>query len=156
MVHRYIPEPKDYNSPLQSFKAFAMSDHPRFTINRSMIALVPEQPFLDWIQAVDPQPVAGLTLEQVREDQSVFLLPEELADTHENAVRWVEKRWQDFFEFMLGEWFDDSAWPEELSLKMFREWFSVRYHSMVFDMAPDVPVMHDDWDDEDDSSELLH
>ncbi|WP_042884469.1 hypothetical protein [Cupriavidus necator] len=133
-----------------------MSDHPRFTINRSMVALVPEQPFLDWIQAVDPQPVAGLTLEHVREDQSVFLVPEELADTHENAVRWVEKRWQAFFEFMLGEWFDDSMWPETLTLEMFRAWFSVRYHSMVFDMVPDVPVMHEDWEEDDDSPDLLH
>ncbi|KWR89489.1 hypothetical protein [Cupriavidus sp. IDO] len=133
-----------------------MSDHPRFTINRTMVTLVPEQPFLDWIKAVDPEPVPALSLDHVREDQSVFLLPGDIADSPENATHWVEKRWQAFFEFMLGEWFDDSLWPEELSLAMFREWFSLRFHSMVFDMAPDAPVIHEDWDDEDDSPDLLH
>jgi len=133
-----------------------MSDHPRFTINRTMVTLVPEQPFLDWIKAVDPEPVPALNLDHVREDQSVFLLPGDIADSPENATHWVEKRWQAFFEFMLGEWFDDSLWPEELSLAMFREWFSLRFHSMVFDMAPDAPVIHEDWDDEDDSPDLLH
>lgn len=133
-----------------------MPDHPRFTINRSMVTLVPEQPFLDWIKAVDPEPVPALSLDHVREDQSVFLLPNDIADSPENATHWVEKRWQAFFEFMLGEWFDDSLWPEQLSLAMFREWFSLRFHSMVFDMAPDAPVIHEDWDDEDDSPDLLH
>lgn len=121
-----------------------MSDYPRFTINRALVAIVPEQPFLDWIRAVDPEPVPNLTLEHVREDQSVFLLPEELADTTDSARHWVEKRWRSFFEFMLAEWFDESLWPEKLSLAMFRDWFSLHYHSTVFDMVADTPLMHDD------------
>lgn len=124
-----------------------------------MVMLLPEQPFLDWIQAVDPDPVPTLTLTDVRDDASVFLLPAEVADTAENALRWVEKRWRPFFEFMLGEWFDDSVWPEELSLAMFRDWFSVRFHSMVWDMAPDAPLEYEDWDDEeddDDAPTMLH
>lgn len=133
-----------------------MTDHPRYTINRTMVTLVPEQPFLDWIKAVDPEPVPALTLDQVREDQSVFLLPADIANSQENAVRWVEKRWQSFFEFMLGEWFDDSLWPDDLTLAMFREWFSIRFHSMVFDMAAEEPVAHEDWDDEDAPPDLLH
>ncbi|CAG9165091.1 hypothetical protein LMG23992_00238 [Cupriavidus laharis] len=133
-----------------------MSDYPRFTVNRALVTIVPEQPFLDWIQAVDPEPVPNLTLEHVREDQSVFLLPEEIADTADNARHWVEKRWRGFFEFMLAEWFDESLWPEQLSLQMFRDWFSVHYHSTVFDMVPDIPLMHDDMDDDEDGEELLH
>lgn len=123
-----------------------------------MVMLLPEQPFLDWIQAVDPDPVPTLTLTDVRDDASVFLLPAEVADTAENALRWVEKRWRPFFEFMLGEWFDDSVWPEELSLAMFRDWFTVRFHSMVWDMAPDAPLEYEDWDDEedDDAPTMLH
>jgi len=127
-----------------------MSDHPRFTVNRSMVMLLPQQPFLNWIQAVDPDPVPTLTLEDVRDDASVFLLPAEVADTPENALRWVEKRWRSFFEFMLGEWFDDSSWPENMSLAMFREWFTVRFHSMVWDMAPDASLEYEDWEGEDD------
>jgi len=115
-----------------------------------MVMLLPQQPFLNWIQAVDPDPVPTLTLEDVRDDASVFLLPAEVADTPENALRWVEKRWRSFFEFMLGEWFDDSSWPENMSLAMFREWFTVRFHSMVWDMAPDASLEYEDWEGEDD------
>jgi hypothetical protein len=133
-----------------------MTDQPRFTVNRSVFMLVPEQPFLDWIKAVDPEPVPAMTLETIRDDASVFLLPE-VADTPENALRWVEKRWRTFFEFMLGEWFDDSLWPEQISLDMFRQWFTPRFHSMVWDMAPDTPIEYEDWDDEDDDvSSMLH
>ena len=135
-----------------------MSEHPRFTVNRSIVMLLPEQPFLDWIQAVDPDPVPTLTLDDVRDDASVFLLPDEVADTPENALRWVEKRWRYFFEFMLGEWFDDSVWPESLTLAMFREWFTIRFNSMVWDMAPDTPIEYEDWDgeDDDDAPSVLH
>ena len=92
-----------------------MSDHPRFTLNRSLVILVPQQPFFEWIMAVDTDPVATLTLEHVREDQSVFLVPDDVATSPE-ALLWVEQRWRAFFEFMLGEWFDESLWPETLTL----------------------------------------
>jgi len=123
-----------------------------------MVMLLPQQPFLNWIQAVDPDPVPTLTLEDVRDDASVFLLPAEVADTPENALRWVEKRWRSFFEFMLGEWFDDSSWPENMSLAMFREWFTVRFHSMVWDMAPDASLEYEDWegDDDEEGPTVLH
>ena len=40
---------------------------------------------------------------------------------------------------------------------MFRQWFTPRFHSMVWDMAPDSPIELEDWDDEDDQvSTLLH
>nr|WP_315592572.1 hypothetical protein [uncultured Cupriavidus sp.] len=136
-----------------------MSDHPRFTINRSVVILMPEQPFLDWIKAVDPEPVPSLSLDRVRDDASVFLLPGEVAESDEDALRWVEKRWRYFFEFLLGEWFDISLWPEKLTLAMFREWFTPRLHSMVWDMAPEAPIEHEDWDEGDDDEEsptLLH
>lgn len=137
-----------------------MTDHPRFTINRCAIILIPEQPFLDWIKAVDPEPIAALTLIDVRDDESVFLIPPEFADAPEHAVQWAEQHWRQLFEFMLGEWFTNELWPETLSLDMFREWFTVRVHTMVWDMAPETPIEHEDWedndDDEDDSPSFLH
>ncbi|NYH99321.1 hypothetical protein [Cupriavidus plantarum] len=125
-----------------------MHDHPRFSINRAAVMLVPEQPFLDWILAVDPDPIETLTLEAVREDETVFLVPPEFADDVETTVKWVEARWRSFFELMLGEWFTDALWPKELTLAMFREWFTVRVHSMVWDLAADTPVLHEDWDED--------
>lgn len=136
-----------------------MSDYPRFTINRCAIVLVPQQPFLDWILAVDPEPIETLTLQDVRDDESVFLVPAEFSDSTDHAVQWVEQRWHQFFEFMLGEWFTDELWPDTLSLDMFRAWFTVQFHSSVWDMAPETEVMHEDWeedDDEDEAPSFLH
>ena len=42
------------------------------------------------------------------------------------------------FEFQLASWTDDeSAWPSDRDLKMFREWFRVDIHSVVIDAGDD-------------------
>ncbi|MGO4575400.1 hypothetical protein AB4Z48_05070 [Cupriavidus sp. 2TAF22] len=129
-----------------------MSDHPRYTLNRSLVILVPQQPFFDWIMAVDTDPVPSLTLENVREDQSAFLAPDEISNAPQ-AVQWVEERWRAFFEFMLGEWFEESVWPQNLTLEQFREWFTVQHHSTVFDMATDFGIEHEDWEAEEEDED---
>ena len=46
----------------------------------------------------------------------------------------------------LDEWTtDESRWPKNLSLKLFREWFSVEYHSTVWDLAG-APFYVKDWE----------
>ncbi|CAG9179508.1 hypothetical protein LMG32289_04380 [Cupriavidus pampae] len=115
--------------------------------------LVPEQPFLDWILAVDPDPIETLTLDAVRQDETVFLVPPEFADDPETTVKWVEARWRSFFELMLGEWFTDVLWPPKLTLTMFRQWFTIHVHSMVWDLAADTPVLHEDWDEDAEEAE---
>ena len=50
---------------------------------------------------------------------------------------------------MLVDWYtDESLWPKKRSLKMFREWFDIQYHSMVWDLAVREPLELEDWGDE--------
>lgn len=122
-----------------------MHEHPRFTINRSLVVLLPKQPVLDWIMRVDPNP-PKLTLEELRQEQDVFLISQRAAETVEDAERWVHRRWKVFFEAFLHDWYtEESWWPKNRSLKMFKEWFDVQYHSMVWDLAGET-VEHEDWE----------
>ncbi len=132
---------------------------PRFLINRSLVIIRHQQPFLDWLMTADPNPLKDLTLAHLEEEGDAFLIPGDPKITdHTQAVKWVEKRWQGFFEYFLNGWLTDEAlWPQNRSLKLFRQWFRIEYRSMVWDMAADQPLEVEDWADEDegeDSEEL--
>ena len=121
-----------------------MDDYPRFTINRGMIILMPKQPFLDWVMRVDPTP-SNLTLEDIRREQDGFLVSQESIEITEDAQSWVYRRWKMFFELQLNDWYtEESMWPQKRSLKMFKEWFDIRYHPMLWDMTQEA-IQHEDW-----------
>ncbi len=128
-----------------------MAAYPRLQLNRGMVMLRYKQPFLDWIKASNSEPLE-LTLEEANDDGEVFLVPEYDSEKNpvgctEDAVKWVEKRWRMLFEHALNGWVqDETLWPGNLTLKMFREWFEVEYRSMVWDMGHE-PLMVEDFDD---------
>lgn len=122
-----------------------MATYPRFTLNRSLIVLLPRQPMVDWINLVDPNP-SGISIEEVRHEQNGFLVSSDKVETTEDAQRWVNKNWQMLFEHQLNEWYTaESMWPANRSLKMFKEWFEIRYHPMLWDLGNDVLEL-EDWD----------
>lgn len=130
-----------------------MHNYPRFTINRHLIVLMPKQPVLDWIRRVDPNP-PDLTLDQLRLEQNAFLVPDDL-DGQQGVEKWVQRRWQMFFESFLAEWYTvESWWPQKRTFKMFKDWFDIQYHSMVWDMAASEPISYEDWDSPDDEPPL--
>jgi hypothetical protein len=119
---------------------------PRLTINRGLIVLIPKQPVLDWIMQVDPNPPLGLTLEELSQEQDAFLVSQRAVATVEDAQRWVYRRWKMFFERYLDEWYtEESWWPKNRSLKMFKQWFDIQYQSMVWDLSDEM-IEHEDWD----------
>jgi hypothetical protein len=107
-----------------------------------------------------------LTLEEANEDTEAFLVSSydssvEPIETAKDAIKWAEKRWHMLFEHILVAWItDESEWPKNRTLKMFREWFDIEYRSMVWDMGHE-PLMLEEWveddvdgDELDDSSEF--
>ncbi len=122
-----------------------MNSTPRYTLNRTVVLLEPKQPFLDWLNNVDPDD-QELTVEDLREDNEVFLIPQ--FTDNADSEKWVEKRWEFLFEHMLMGWIDDETlWPEDRSLAMFREWFQIEIHTMAWDLS-DEPLFVEDWQDE--------
>ncbi|UUZ55052.1 hypothetical protein LP419_03910 [Massilia sp. H-1] len=78
--------------------------------------MLPKQPVLDWIKRVDSNP-PNVTLEQIRLEQNAFLVPDTL-DGQQDAEKWVQKRWQVFFESFLDEWYTvESWWPAEAHIQ---------------------------------------
>lgn len=103
-----------------------------YFVDRSVAVIKPRQPFLDWLNAVPEQDMVDLTLESLRADCTVILLPEFLEP--EEAVSHVDEMYEQLFKMELSSWYEDPAlWPADLSLKAFWEWFDVEIHSTVLD-----------------------
>ena len=134
-----------------------MTDAPRFTINRSLVILRHRQPFLDWLMSADPNPPKHLTLADLEEDSDAFLIPGEPTVANQaEAVKWVEKRWSVLFEHVLSDWLtDEELWPQNRTLKLFRQWFTVEYRSMVWDLSND-PLEIEEWIDAAGPGEVIH
>ena len=111
-------------------------------LNRSAVAVTPRQPFLDWLNSVDPDNC--LTLAQL--DHTLYLVPdyEDPAD----AEKVLKKVSEEIFCRELEGWCTDAdLWPEDRSLKVFRQWFDVRHHDVVEDVGRG-PVENDEGPDE--------
>lgn len=122
-----------------------MNRTPRYTLNRTVAVLVPKQPFMDWLNHVD-QEDHSLTIEELRNDNEVFLIPQ-LSD-HIKSVKWIESRWSYLFEHMLMGWVsDETIWPQERTLAMFKDWFDIETHTMAWDLSDD-PLAVEDWQSE--------
>jgi len=130
-------------------------EYPRFMINRHAVILIPQQPALDWLIEIDPTAKGQLTLEAIQDEPDIFLIKE--ADEGEaEALRWVEKNWRIFFDHFLEGWVtDESMFPKNLSLKMFKQWFAVRYHSMIWDLEK-APLLVTDEEDDSGEGGFLH
>ncbi|MDH3956935.1 MAG: hypothetical protein OET81_09595 [Desulfobacteraceae bacterium] len=106
-----------------------------FQINRSVAIIKPKQPFVDWANSVVDEDVQ-YSISDFSTDCSVILLP--VVDSDENAEAFIKDIFQDLFELELSSWIVvDEMWPENITYKMFLEWFDVEFHSMVFDSLKD-------------------
>ena len=60
-------------------------------INRAAILLNYKKPAIDWINSADPEPNSPtLTLAEVNEERTVFLIRDEDADTPDIVKQWFE------------------------------------------------------------------
>jgi hypothetical protein len=127
-----------------------MSTRPRYTINRKLVILLPNQPFLDWIKATEAGSSSRFALDEIRRDSEVFLVPESAGDTVEDVEKWAHKRWRPLFEHLLDSWYtDDTAWPQDRSLNLFKSWVEVQAYTFVWDLAGDQPIEIEDWENMD-------
>jgi hypothetical protein len=110
-----------------SVKGFAM-----YFVDRSVAVIKPKAPFLAWLNAVPDNDMIELTLDTLRADSTVILLPE--FDEPEEAVAHVDEIFEQLFRLELASWYEDeSLWPQDRSLKTFWEWFDVEIHSTLLD-----------------------
>jgi len=101
-------------------------------LNRAALILRYRQPFVDWINAVDPSADSHtFSLDEVNEEHTVYLV--ELED-EEQLAAWLVSNHEVLFEQELMGWYTDPAlWPQERSLDTLRKWCRLELHSVVVD-----------------------
>lgn len=111
------------------------------TINRAAVVVQPKQPFLDWLRGVDPTS-HHLTLDELRADATVYLLPE--CDSEAAWTEQLRAHYRDIFNEQLDGWFrDQTAWPTPATFELFTDWFDINSHTMVIDLARKA-LLHED------------
>jgi hypothetical protein len=108
-------------------------------VNRTAMSVVGAQPFIDWTDSRDADFAKGalaVSVARTKTYGTAILLPE--FDDEADLLEWVEENYGWLFEFQLSAWTEDeSAWPAERTLKMFRQWFRVDIHTVVIDVGED-------------------
>jgi hypothetical protein len=101
------------------------------SVNRNVAVIKPKQPFLLWLKGL-PGEDLGISLKEMSQDCTVILIPE---FTSEKEARiYTEAIYEELFEMELTSWCrDESLWPKDRCIQMFREWFEIEIHSEVFD-----------------------
>lgn len=108
-------------------------------LRRSIIAVLPRQPFVDWLRTRPGEKDASL--KYAREHSSIaFLIPYPM-NTHE-TVRVVPEHWPRFFSQMLERHCENPEdWPQDRTWDMFQQWFEVEYRDTVLDIAESLPAV---------------
>jgi hypothetical protein len=101
-------------------------------LNRAALILRYKQPFVDWINAVDPSAASHrLTMADVDQERTVYLVE---VDDEDELARWLARHHEEVFEEELQGWYTDPAlWPRDRSLKTLQRWCSFELHTVVVD-----------------------
>lgn len=107
-------------------------------INRTALTVSIAKPYIDWAKSL---PDADHILPVIGSEKTVFLV-----DSIENDVQFervLKKVYAQIFEYELNSWcLDQTLWPQDRSLAMFKDWFFVQYHTVVIDLL-EAPLEDD-------------
>lgn len=98
-------------------------------INRNCFIVKPKKPFFDWINTIFDD---KMQIDK-KEEHNVYLIRE--FDSNEQIIAWIERNYKNIFENELNDWYtDESRWPKNRTLGVFKSWFEVEVNSMVIDL----------------------
>jgi hypothetical protein len=108
-------------------------------INRAAVIIRLNEPAIRWINEADPSPEPNpITQAEANEERTVYLISDDDADSPLTFERWVKRNWVGLFEAELEGWYvDESLWPKNRTLKMFKEWFTLECHTVIEDTVDD-------------------
>jgi hypothetical protein len=110
-------------------------------LNRAALIVRLKQPFVDWINTADPDPEAHFTLDDVNDENNVYLV--EVEDLR-GLERWLKRNNDILFANELEDWYTDpDLWPKGRTLKMFKDWCTLELHSIVIDIGS-TPIEDDE------------
>ena len=110
------------------------------TINRFAVMLLPTEACLDWVKSC-PDGDSHTTLDELQREPTVYLIPEGKA----KPESYIRRHYKAMFQEELNSWYTDrELWPRDLSLKMFKKFFTIYVSSMVFDLGKGIILREED------------
>ena len=104
-----------------------------YEVNRSVLVLVPQAPFWNWLSHLPDIDLDGLELEDLQADSNAYLIDH--VDEEEEAWEMISAKVDTIFSAELADWCEDSSlWPD-LHPDIFFEWFDVRLSSILTDLS---------------------
>ena len=98
------------------------------SINRSAVILRAKSPCLEWQASVSDFSIEDLLKFSSSQEPVVYLVREN-EDSHEAVIK---KEWSHLFESELFGWVtDETMWPQDRNLRMFRAWFEIEVFLLV-------------------------
>lgn len=109
-------------------------------VNRYLVVIKPMQPMIDWIRVTTDLP--NYTMDKAQRECTSILIPEiEDPEMLQDLLRALKPS---LFDRELAAWYlDPSTWPPNRSSELFDEWFTLEFHSMVWDLMWDMPITYE-------------
>ena len=111
---------------------FDESDYYPGYIDRVSLFVKAKQPFLEWRDKVYANEYVYRDYEP-----TVYLI----SDDNSDIEKWLKKNYNEIFMRELERWNEnEKTWPQKRSFKMFKQWFSIDFGTMVYDLEEE-PVI---------------
>ncbi len=108
------------------------SDYYPGYIDRVSLFVKAKQPFLEWRNEVYVNEFVYRDYEP-----TVYLI----SDDNSDIEKWLKKNYNEIFMRELDSWNEnEKTWPQKRSFKMFKQWFSIDFGTMVYDLEEE-PVI---------------
>jgi len=107
-----------------------------FEMDRIVAVIKPTEELLEWINSLplEKNNEPKISLEAIQADCTALLIPP--FDTPEEADDFIESIHEGIFENELMGWYiDENYWPANRDINLFNQYFTVEFHSMVFDLV---------------------
>jgi hypothetical protein len=109
-------------------------------LNRAVVIIRYMQPFVDWINAADPNPTHPVTLANVGDESTAYLVD---VENEQGFEKWFKRNGVKLFEEELNGWYTDpDLWPRDRSAAQFKRWCTFELHTVVCDTGG--PPIFDD------------
>jgi hypothetical protein len=104
-----------------------------FEVDRVAAVIKPTKVMHQWI-STNITKYENVTLKQMQSDCVVLMIP--AFDGPKQAISYIKQIYGSIFEAELISWgASKDQWPTSRSFELFQQWFSIDFHSKIFDIA---------------------
>jgi len=104
-----------------------------FVVDRIVAILRPTTKMLHWIKDL-PNAPDSMTIKNFQTDCTTLLLPP--FESPKQADAYLKQIYEGVFENELISWgIPPELWPADRNFALFKQWFDIDYHSVLFDVA---------------------